>query len=170
VLSIYFATLTFRYFPRYFGLINLWFIFFPRCKISCFMYVQSSCLNYLHKVETNKVVHLRHVWEEVYLLLILDLGTKWGWVVSVTPWPRFTPWEKISCAHWIGDGWASELFWKQRLEEKSFASAGDRIPVFHFVVGYSTDWATPNRTYLYTNLYQISGSLVMQCFGKHRYR
>jgi hypothetical protein len=25
------------------------------------------------------------------LLLILDLGTRWGWVVSVTPRPRFTP-------------------------------------------------------------------------------
>jgi hypothetical protein len=25
--------------------------------------------------------------EEVYLLLILDLGTGWGSVVNVTPWP-----------------------------------------------------------------------------------
>jgi hypothetical protein len=29
--------------------------------------------------------------EEVYLLLILDLGTRWGWVVSFTPRPRFAP-------------------------------------------------------------------------------
>jgi hypothetical protein len=29
--------------------------------------------------------------EEVQLFLILDLGTWWGWVVSVTPRPRFTP-------------------------------------------------------------------------------
>jgi hypothetical protein len=27
--------------------------------------------------------------EEVWLLLILDLGTRWEWVVSVTPLPRF---------------------------------------------------------------------------------
>jgi hypothetical protein len=26
-------------------------------------------------------------------------------------------------------GWASELVWTQRLEEKSFVSAGDRIPI-----------------------------------------
>jgi hypothetical protein len=31
------------------------------------------------------------VGEAVQLLLILDLGTKWIWVVSVTPRPRFTP-------------------------------------------------------------------------------
>jgi hypothetical protein len=29
--------------------------------------------------------------EEVWLLLIFDLGTRWGWVVSVTPRPRFIP-------------------------------------------------------------------------------
>jgi hypothetical protein len=32
--------------------------------------------------------------EEVQLLLILNLGTRWGWVVSVTPRPRFTPGER----------------------------------------------------------------------------
>jgi hypothetical protein len=41
--------------------------------------------------------------EEVYLLLILNLGTRWGWVVSVTPRPRFTPGERIPGTHWIGD-------------------------------------------------------------------
>jgi hypothetical protein len=37
--------------------------------------------------------------EEVQLLFILDLGTKWEWVVRVTPRPRFPP-----GTHWIG-GW-----------------------------------------------------------------
>jgi hypothetical protein len=32
--------------------------------------------------------------EEIWLLLIHDLGTWWGWVVSVTPRPRFTPGER----------------------------------------------------------------------------
>jgi hypothetical protein len=35
----------------------------------------------------------------------LNLGTRWGWVVSVTPWPRFTPGERTPGTHWIG-GWA----------------------------------------------------------------
>jgi hypothetical protein len=42
--------------------------------------------------------------EEVWLLLIHDLGTRWGWVVSVTPQPRFTPGERTPGTHWTG-GW-----------------------------------------------------------------
>jgi hypothetical protein len=44
--------------------------------------------------------------EEVQLLLILDLSTRWGWVVSVTPRPRFTPWETTPDTHCTG-GWVS---------------------------------------------------------------
>jgi hypothetical protein len=43
--------------------------------------------------------------EEVYLLLILDLGTRWGWVVSVTPRPHFSPGLKTLGTHCTG-GWA----------------------------------------------------------------
>jgi hypothetical protein len=42
--------------------------------------------------------------EEVSPLLILDLGTRWEWVVSVTPRPRFIPEERTPGTHWIG-GW-----------------------------------------------------------------
>jgi hypothetical protein len=42
--------------------------------------------------------------EEVYLLLILDLGTRWGWVVSVTPRSRFSPGERTPGTHCTG-GW-----------------------------------------------------------------
>jgi hypothetical protein len=40
--------------------------------------------------------------EEVWLLLILNLGTRWGWVVSITPRPCFTPGEMTFGTHWIG--------------------------------------------------------------------
>jgi len=40
-------------------------------------------------------------------------------------------------------GWALELIMTQRLEEKSFASAGDRTPVVPCAVRHYTDWATP---------------------------
>jgi hypothetical protein len=36
--------------------------------------------------------------------LYLTSATRWGWVVSVTPQPRFTPGERIPGTHWIG-GW-----------------------------------------------------------------
>jgi hypothetical protein len=39
-------------------------------------------------------------------------------------------------------GWASKLVWTQRLEEKSFASVGDRTPVVQFLVRHYADWAT----------------------------
>jgi hypothetical protein len=46
-------------------------------------------------------------------------------------------------------GWASELVWTQRLEEKSFASDGDRTVVVQSVVRHNTEWATsaPNNTW-----------------------
>jgi hypothetical protein len=43
-----------------------------------------------------------HGGEEVQLLLILNIGTRWRWVVSVTPRPRFTPGERTPGTHWIG--------------------------------------------------------------------
>jgi hypothetical protein len=44
--------------------------------------------------------------EELYLLLIHDLGIRWGWVVSVTPRPRFRPGERTPGTHCTG-GWVS---------------------------------------------------------------
>jgi hypothetical protein len=40
-------------------------------------------------------------WEEVLLLLILNLGTRWGWVVSITPRPRFSPGKRTPGTHCI---------------------------------------------------------------------
>jgi hypothetical protein len=42
--------------------------------------------------------------ELIQLLLIHDLGTRWGWVVSATPRPRFTLWERTYGTHCTG-GW-----------------------------------------------------------------
>jgi hypothetical protein len=43
-------------------------------------------------------------WEEVQLLLFLDLGTRRGWVVSIMPRPRFTPGQRAHGTHCTG-GW-----------------------------------------------------------------
>jgi hypothetical protein len=73
------------------------------------------------------------------ILLILDLATRWG-EVSFTPRPRFHP-EEMTPPVPIGyeSGWASELVWTQRLEEKSLVSVWDRTPFFQSVVRHYTD-------------------------------
>jgi hypothetical protein len=78
--------------------------------------------------------------EEVQLLLILNLGTRWGWVVSITPRPRFTPGERTTGTHWIG-GWVGPRAGLDAgLEEKTSAPAGDRTPILQPVVRHYTAW------------------------------
>jgi hypothetical protein len=72
--------------------------------------------------------------EEVQLLLILNLGTRWGeW--SASHLSRALPPVPIGRE----SGWDSEPVWMQRLEEKSSASVGDRTPVIQSVVSHYTD-------------------------------
>jgi hypothetical protein len=62
-------------------------------------------------------------------VLILDLSTRWGWVVSVTPRPRFAPGKGSPVPIVQETGWAPEPVWTQRLEEKFFAPVGDGTPI-----------------------------------------
>jgi hypothetical protein len=57
-------------------------------------------------------------------------------VVSVSALPAR---ERTTGTHWIGAGWVSKLMWSNKLEEKSFASAGHRAPFMQSVVGHYTD-------------------------------
>jgi hypothetical protein len=54
--------------------------------------------------------------DEIQPLLILDLGTRWGWAVSVTPRSHFTPGNGPPVPIGQEAGWPSELVWTQRLE------------------------------------------------------
>jgi hypothetical protein len=47
-------------------------------------------------------------------------------------------------------GWASELIWTQRLQEKFFAPVGDRTSIVQVVVRHYTDWATPALKFMRT--------------------
>jgi hypothetical protein len=55
-------------------------------------------------------------------------------------------------------GWAPEPVWTQRLEEKSFASAGDRIPVVQSAVRHCTELA-PLKTIETWSSYQAFESI-----------
>jgi hypothetical protein len=85
--------------------------------------------------------------EEVQLLLILNLCTRWGeWSASrpgrALPLGKEPPVPIVQQA-----GWAPELVWTQRLEEKSSASVGDRTSIVQSVVRHYTDWAWLTRCY-----------------------
>jgi hypothetical protein len=81
--------------------------------------------------------------EEIYLLLVLDLGTRMGECSASRSGRALTP-EKGPPVPIVQEaGWAPEPVWTQRLEEKSFASAGDWTPVVRSVVRHYIDWAIP---------------------------
>jgi hypothetical protein len=62
---------------------------------------------------------------------------------SVTPRPRFATGKGPSIPIVQEAGWTQELVQTQRLEEKSFAPAGDLTPVAQSVVRHYTNWTTP---------------------------
>jgi hypothetical protein len=67
--------------------------------------------------------------EEVYLLLIHDLGTSWGEWSASRPGRALPPGKGPPVLIVQEAGWASEQVWTQMLEEKSFAPAGDRTSI-----------------------------------------
>jgi hypothetical protein len=61
--------------------------------------------------------------EEVQLLLIIDLGTRWRESASRTS-RALAPGKEPQVSMVQEAGWTSEPVWTQRLEEKLFSSAG----------------------------------------------
>jgi hypothetical protein len=62
--------------------------------------------------------------EKIQLLLILDLGIRWRWMVSVTPLPRFTP--RKDLRYPLDRRLGGPQSWSgHTLEEFSFASPGN---------------------------------------------
>jgi hypothetical protein len=101
-------------------------------------------------------------------------STRWGWVVSVTLRPRFTPWERTHSTHWIGGWVVLRVGLDTEARGKSFASATDRTPVVHSVVRHYTDWYTPvpqsveetSKNALTVNYCEASIGNVWRCEGK----
>jgi hypothetical protein len=63
-------------------------------------YVNTVCSLHCY---TRSFLHITANWVRA-LFCVLDLCTRWEYVVSVAPWAHFSPWEWIPSTHWIG-GW-----------------------------------------------------------------
>jgi hypothetical protein len=61
--------------------------------------------------------------------LILDLGTRWRWVVSFTPRP-FTPGKRDLGTHWIGGSVGPRAVWTLWRSKKPLAPTWNWTPVF----------------------------------------
>jgi hypothetical protein len=85
---------------------------------------------------------------------LLDLGTRWGWVVSVTPRPRFTPGTDCT-GGWVGPKPGLDTEARGKILCPCRGSNPDR-PVVQSVVRHYTDWATPAlyKTYMPVQLPQ----------------
>jgi hypothetical protein len=143
------------------------------CKFFSCKYHGCCVLNKLNYIYTHTHTHIKavsqHTYgeagrEEVYLLLIHDLGTRWGEWSASRPGRALPPVPTVQEA-----GWAPDEVWTQRLEEKSSClyrrSNLDRLLVQSVDRHYS-DWATPAPyTYIHTHTHtmidyysEISGS------------
>jgi hypothetical protein len=76
---------------------------------------------------------------------MLDICIGWGEWSASRPVRALLPGKEPPVPIGEEAGWASEPVWTQRLEEKSFASAGDRNPVIQSVVRHYTDWRNHNN-------------------------
>jgi hypothetical protein len=96
--------------------------------------------------------------EDVQLLLIHNLSTRWEWVLSVMPWPRFTPGKGPLVPTVQEAGWAPEPVWTHKLQGKiSCLCQGLNLnhQVIQSIARLYTDWATlaPDNCYYNIHLY-----------------
>jgi hypothetical protein len=105
--------------------------------------------------------------EEVYLLLILDLGTRWGWVVSVTPRPHFGPGVGTPGTHctggWVGPRAGLDTEATGKVVYLCRGSNPDR-PVVQSAVRHYTDWATRLHNWLYLIIFQCNFVMLLRAF------
>jgi hypothetical protein len=90
----------------------------------------------------------------------LTSATRWGWVVSVTPRPRFTPGERTPDTHWVG-GWVGltaglDAGARRKILCPCRGSNFDH-PIVQPVVRHYTVWATaahsePTNVCIYTQV------------------
>jgi hypothetical protein len=131
------------------------YITFGKCRPGAF----SPASSYFHWSKSCLTTcHWRHMGEEeVWLLLILNLSTRWGQVVSVMPQLHFSPGERTPSTHWIG-GWVGL---------RACLDAGTRIKILCPCRGSNPNCPARNQT-LYCLSYRYSPFSVEVCEIKTR--
>jgi hypothetical protein len=95
-----------------------------------------------------------------YRFIILNLGTRWRWVVSFTPRPLYS---RRSPLYLLDRSLGGPKSRPQRCaEKKNLASAGNRTPAVQPVSRRYTDWATP---VLYSCSVLLFSLAVRDCFS-----
>jgi hypothetical protein len=94
---------------------------------------------------------------QVWLPFIIDLGTRWGWMVSVTPRARCIPGKGPPVPIGQEGGWAGL---DTEATGKILSLCGDRTPVVQSVVGHYTNWAT-QATSTFNNVKRNTRHLIL---------
>jgi hypothetical protein len=126
---------------------------FHETRINRTQHIATEWLKYVTLKAESKAVPLqpcrRQEGETIYLVLILDLGTRWGWGVRVTPLRALPPGKGTPVSTGQEAGWTPEPVW--RLQKKLFRvcwRSNPGLPVVRSVVSNYTDWAVWNKTAL----------------------
>jgi hypothetical protein len=99
-------------------------------------------------------------------------NSRWGWVVSVTTWPRFSPGERTPVPIVQEAGWAPEPVWTQATGKIICLCLRSNLdpPVVQPVARHYTDWATrltlrliQRRIIPYTDI--LKAVNVLRCSG-----
>jgi hypothetical protein len=80
--------------------------------------------------------------ERRYSSYFLNLSTRRGWVVSITPWPRFTPGERAPGTHCTGSWVGPRASLDAKVGGKFLCLCRGSNPSRPAIVSHYTDWAT----------------------------
>jgi hypothetical protein len=127
---------------------------------NCYKLIVTNLLIYLYiSVDSGTVIDLevkkkvkvslytpwRRIGERMYSSYsFLTSVTRWGWVVSVTPRPRFTPGERTPGIRWIG-GWVGPRAGLDTGARRKILCPCRGSNLDHPIVRHHTAWATISK-------------------------
>jgi hypothetical protein len=107
--------------------------------LSWAIWIQSTCFNHISVSKSCPATVMQVT--KGRGVLILDLGTRWKWVFSVTHRPRFTPTDRTPGAHWIGswvDHRGRRRSWERTTVARSSSFPDTILTWLHQLLYFST--------------------------------